>query len=319
MDPPDHTRYRKLLSETFTPNSVEKIRPRVVELAGGLIDELPQDAPFDFIEQFSFHLPVIVISEYLGTPPEARNEVRKWSEDLSHTLFVKAKDGVPGKDRAALGESAIAGFAGFFQEIINERRARPKDDLISRMTQVRDGEVAFSDDEIISQCILMIFAGHETTANLLANGVVAFDRNPDQWQLLRSRPELAKSATEEMLRYDGPIAAQGRWARTTFEIRDKTIKENDRVMLVQYAANHDPEAFEDPERFDITRTPNRHLGFGHGIHTCLGSPLARIESQESLKLFSQRFSALEVITKPPRYDATLTSRSLEQLDVRLHV
>jgi cytochrome P450 len=317
MDPPGHTRFRRLLAEAFTPKSVERIRPRIVELASTLIDELPRDRPFDFIEQFSFHLPVIVISEYLGTPPEARKDVRRWSEDLSHTLFVKAKDGVPGQDRAELGERAIAGFAGFFQAIIDERRAAPKDDLISRMTMVEENGDCLTDDEIISQCILMIFAGHETTANLLANGIVAFDRNPGQWQLLRSRPELARLATEEMLRFDGPIAAQGRWARTTFQLRDKVIQENDRVMLVQYAANHDPAAFENPERFDITRSPNRHVGFGHGIHTCLGAPLARIEAQESLKLLAGRFDAVEVVSKPLRYDATLTSRSLKHLEVRL--
>jgi cytochrome P450 len=122
-----------------------------------------------------------------------------------------------------------------------------------------------------------------------------------------------------MLRYDGPIGAQGRWAKSTFEIRDKTIEQNDRVLLVQYAANHDPGVFDHPERFDITRTPNRHLGFGHGIHTCLGSPLARIETQESLKLLASRYAALEVVNTPVRYKATLNSRSVEELQVRLHV
>jgi cytochrome P450 len=318
MDPPDHTRFRKMLQETFTPKSVEEIRPRVIQLAGDLIDALPHDQPFDFVDRFSFHLPVIVISEYLGTPAEAREEVRQWSDDLSHAIFVRAEDGVPTKDRNAMGERAIGNFAEFFRAVIRERRASPRDDLISRMTQVSDGGDALTDDEIISQCILMLFAGHETTANLLANGIFAFDRNPDQWQLLRDQPELAKTATEEMLRFDGPIAAQGRWARTSFEIRDKQIQENDRVLLVQYAANHDPEVFEHPERFDITRTPNRHLGFGHGIHTCLGSPLARIETQESLKLLASRYSAVEVVTEPVRYKATLNSRSLEELQVRLH-
>jgi cytochrome P450 len=317
MDPPDHTRFRRLLQETFTPRSVEEIRPRVVQLVSDLIEALPENEPFDFVDRFSFHLPVIVISEYLGTPADAREEVRIWSDDLSHAIFVRAEDGVPTKDRNAMGERAIANFADFFQSVINERRASPRDDLISRMTQVNDGGDALTDDEIISQCILMLFAGHETTANLLANGIAAFHSNPSQWQRLRDQPELARSATEEMLRFDGPIAAQGRWARTSFEIRDKTIKENDRVLLVQYAANHDPEAFEHPERFDISRTPNRHLGFGHGIHTCLGSPLARIETQESLKQLSERYRAVEVVTDPVRYKATLNSRSLEALQVQL--
>jgi hypothetical protein len=221
------------------------------------------------------------------------------------------------EERASRGDSAVREFAAYFTDIIRQRRADPRDDLISRMVAVEDDGDRLSDDEIISQCILMIFAGHETTANLLANGMVAFDRHPRQWQLLRHDPGLAKPAVEEMLRYDGPIGAQGRWARTSFEFRGKQIRENDRLMLVQWAANRDPEMFDHPDSFDITRSKIRHLGFGHGIHTCLGSPLARIEAQETLRHFAAEFAAVEVATEPLRYKATLTSRALTGLDVVL--
>ncbi|MEU0482589.1 cytochrome P450 [Streptosporangium sp. NPDC006013] len=314
MDQPDHTRFRNLLQTTFTPQSVEGIRPRVTELVHELTAGLPRDEPFDFIESYAFHLPVIVISEYLGTPPEERLLVKKWSDDLSHTIFA-GQDGMSAQERARLGEEAVRGFADYFGDIIRARRSAPRDDLISRMVQAGKGADALSDDEVIAQCILMIFAGHETTANLLANGMVAFDRHPSQWRALRERPELARPAVEEMLRYDGPIGGQGRWARTSFEFGGKSIAESDRVMLVQWAANRDPEMFADPDVFDITRQKIRHLGFGHGIHTCLGSPLARIEVQETLRHFATEFAALDVVTDPLRYKPTLTSRALVTLEV----
>lgn len=316
MDQPDHTRFRTLLQSTFTPQSVESIRPRVIDLVQELTEALPRDERIDFIDRFSFHLPVIVISEYLGTPAEERHLVRKWSDDLSHTIFV-GQDGMSAEERSRLGEDAVRNFADYFGDIIRQRRARPADDLISRMVAVEEEGDRLTDDEIISQCILMLFAGHETTANLLANGMVAFHDHPRQWQNLREEPALSRPAVEEMLRYDGPIGAQGRWAKTAFELHGKQVSENDRVMLVQWAANRDPEMFERPDEFDITRKKIRHLGFGHGIHTCLGSPLARIEVQETLRHFAGLFSAVEVATEPLAYKPTLTSRALTGLDVVL--
>ena len=316
MDQPEHTRFRTMLQATFTPASVEKMRPRIVDLVGELVRELPRDEPFDFIGQFAFHLPVIVISEYLGTPPEDRYLVKEWSDDLSHTIFA-GQSGLTAAERAELGEKAVRSFAAYFQDIIDARRVNPRDDLVSRLATVEVDGDHLTDDEIISQCILMIFAGHETTANLLANGMVAFGDHPEQWQHLRSSLDLCRPAVEEMLRYDGPIGAQGRWATTSFEMAGRQIQENDRLMLVQWAANRDPEKFERPDDFDITRQRIRHLGFGHGIHTCLGSPLARIEVQESLRHLATHFRAVDIATDPLRYKPTLTSRALEGLEVVL--
>lgn len=317
MDPPSHTRFRKLLSATFAPKSVEQMRPRVDTLVDELIDDLPRGTPFDFIDKFSFHLPAIVISEYLGTPIEDREYIKKLSKDLSAMIFVQATDGVAREDRVAMGELAMTGFVEYFQAVIDEHKTNLRDDLISRMLTVEQDGESLTDEEIISQCVLMLFAGHETTTNLLANGVVAFDEFPGQWQLLRSNPDLARSTTEEMLRYDGPIAAQGRWARETFELAGKTINENDRVMLVQWAANRDPEQFADPDRFDITRSPNRHVGFGYGIHMCLGGSLARLEVEVAMRRLSQRFPSIEIANKPVKFQSSLTARSVRQLDVVL--
>jgi cytochrome P450 len=287
-----------------------------VSLVAELADQMPVDERIDFIDAYAFHLPVIVISEYLGTPPEERYLVKKWSDDLSHTIFV-GQDGMSTDQRTRLGEDAVRNFASYFSDLIRRRRVAPRDDLISRMVGAEENGDRLTEDEIISQCILMLFAGHETTANLLANGVVAFHDHPDQWQHLRSNPALARPAVEEMLRYDGPIGAQGRWAKTAFELQGRRIAENDRLMLVQWAANRDPDAFERPVEFDITRVKIRHLGFGHGIHTCLGSPLARIEVQETLRHFAGRYRSIEAATSPLRYKPTLTSRALTGLEVVL--
>ncbi|WP_198664490.1 cytochrome P450 [Jiangella endophytica] len=313
MDPPDHTRFRTLLQSAFTPGSIEQMRPRVAELVAEYAEAIPDSEPFDFIDRFAFHLPVTVIAEYLGARAEDRHLIGEWSEDLGHTIFA-AKDGLDPAERARLGDRAIESFRAYFEEIIAERRRSPRDDLISRLVTAG---TPLTQDEIVAQSIVMIFAGHETTTNLLANGMVAFGRSPDQWRLLRADPGLARTATEELLRYDGPIGAQGRWATTSFEWDGQLIRENDRVMLVQWAANRDPRGFDQPDRFDITRKRNRHLGFGHGIHTCLGSPLARVEVQEALKHLAGRFAEVRIATDPLRYKSTLTSRSLARLDVCL--
>jgi cytochrome P450 len=172
-----------------------------------------------------------------------------------------------------------------------------------------------SEDEVLANAILMVFAGHETTMNLLANGMVAFARFPDQWAALRTDPGLAATATEEILRYDGPIRAMARWAREPLRIRDREIAAGDRVLLAQYAANHDPAQFASPEHVDITRWPNRHTTFGQGIHTCLGAPLARLEAQEAFTALAAAFPRFEVAEDTLRYVPNIVSRSL----CRLHL
>jgi cytochrome P450 len=316
MDPPDHTRFRKLLQTAFTPVSLEEMRPRVAELVSEYAAGIPDGEPFDFIDRFAFHLPVTVISEYLGARVADRHLIGEWSEDLGHTIFA-GKDGMTADERARLGERAINNFIAYFTEIIDDRRRRPRDDLISRLVTAEPDGDPLSQEEIVAQSIVMLFAGHETTTNLLANGMVAFAQFPAQWRHLKENPALVRPATEEMLRYDGPIGAQGRWAKTDFAYGGKQVRRNDRVMLVQWAANRDPAAFENPDGFDVTRKKIRHLGFGHGIHTCLGAPLARIEVQETLRHLTGRYAAVEVATDPLTYKPTLTSRSLSRLDVVL--
>ena len=315
QDPPEHTRVRSYVAKAFTPRSVELLRPRVRTILESLMQELPRDEPIDFVRDFAFHVPVIVISEYLGVPSEARAEVKTWSEALGSVIFVKGDD----SDRVARADRAVAGLVNLLRPIVRARKVTPQDDLISGMVHARDPELgeALSEDEIISNAILMLFAGHETTMNLLANGVVAFHEQPAQWRLLQERPDLARSATEEALRYDGPIRAMARWAREPLEIGGKQIATGDRVLLVQWAANRDPMAFPDPDRFDIARTSNRHVAFGHGIHTCLGAALARMETQEAFGHLATHLDGVEVVTQDLRYTPTIVSRSLDELRVVL--
>ena len=226
-----------------------------------------------------------MIGEYLGVPAEGRQDLRRWAEDLGAVIFVSGND----EDRLRKGEQAMEQLAGFLRPVIAARRAEPREDLLSGMVAAHERGDFLSEDEVLANAILMVFAGHETTMNLLANGMVAFARFPEQWARLRAGPALAATATEEILRYDGPIRAMARWAREPLRIRDREIAAGDRVLLAQYAANHDPDWFADPDTVDITRWPNRHTTFGQGIHTCLGAPLARLEAQEAFTALAAAF------------------------------
>ncbi len=308
-DQPYHTRVRALVNRAFTPRSVEVLRPRVRALVAELTEELRQAGETDFLAGFAFTLPVIVIGEYLGVPEEGRQDLRRWAEDLGAVIFVSGND----EDRLRKGEQAMEQLAGFLRPVIAARRAEPRADLLSGMVAAQEQSDFLSEDEVLANAILMVFAGHETTMNLLANGMVAFARFPDQWARLRADPALGATATEEILRYDGPIRAMARWAREPLRIRDREIAVGDRVLLAQYAANHDPAQFADPDTVDITRWPNRHTTFGQGIHTCLGAPLARLEAQEAFTALAAAFPRFEVTEQELRYNPNIVSRSLSRL------
>jgi cytochrome P450 len=314
-DPPYHSRLRNLVSTAFLPRNIETLRPRVRELVRELSDPLCGRERSRFIDEFAFHVPVIVIAEFLGIPKEARQDVRRWSEDLSAVIFVRSGDA----DRMRTGEKAMRNLVEFLRPILRDRRKSPRDDLISGMVHAEQDGARLSEDELIAAAVLMVFGGHETTMNLLANSIVAFHKFPDEWRRLRENPTLVRSAVEEILRYDGPIRGQARWATEAFDLGTQRIAEKDRVFLIQAAANHDPCEFSEPEILDIGRSPNRHVAFGQGIHSCLGAPLARMEAQETFSLFAERFDRIEVLDTQLRYHPTMVSRSLQGLDVKFHV
>jgi cytochrome P450 len=313
-DRPYHIHLRSLINTAFTPKSVEVLRPRIRELVRGLAEPLINRDRVNFLGEFAFTLPIIVIAEYLGVPADRRLELRSWSEDLGAVIFSEAEN--PG--RFATGEQAMTDLVNLIRPIVRARAIEPRDDLITAMVHAEVGGDRFTEDEIIANAVLMVFAGHETTMNLISNGIVAFDRFPEHWDRLGTDERLARTAVEEALRYDGPIRALARWATEPFELSGKRIMRYDRLLLVQHAANHDPQAFTDPEQFDPQRWPNRHVGFGQGIHTCLGAPLARMEAQEAFAYLSAEFSSVEVLTTELTYNRMVVSRSLRSLDVRFH-
>jgi cytochrome P450 len=314
-DPPYHTRARRLVSRAFTARNVDKRQPRIADLVTELVEPLRGREDVDFLNEFAFTLPVVVIAEYLGVPAEAREDIKRWSDDLGGVIFVRGDD----DQRLARAEKACEELAAFLRPILEQRRRAPQEDLITGMLQAEDDDGdRLTEEEIIANVILMVFAGHETTMNLLANGIVAFEEHPEQWARLHREPDLGRSAAEELLRYDGPIRAMARWAREPLELGGRQIQANDRVLLVQSAANRDPRVFADPDRLDIARRPNRQLTFGQGIHTCLGGPLARLETAEAIGHLAAQFARVEVLTEELRYQPTIVSRSLRELRVRFH-
>lgn len=308
-DPPYHTRVRNLVNKAFTPASVERLRPRVRQIVTDLLDRVAAKGSMEFISEFAFHLPVIVISEYMGVPVEDREQVKEWSDETGRIFFIRANE----PDRRERSQRGLEHLLEYFAPLIRDRRAHPRDDLITALVQAEERGDLLSEEELLATCTVLIFAGHETTTNLLANGLLAFSRFRDQWDRLCENPGMIKTAVEELLRYDGPVMATFRAAKRDLTVGDKQIRQGDRILLVLGAANRDPAKFADPDRLDIARWPNPHVAFGQGIHVCLGAPLARLEAQEAFLALTQRFPNLRVPDQPLEYHQTIVSRALTRL------
>lgn len=291
MDPPDHTRLRGLMAKAFTSRRVERLRPRVQEITDGLLDGIAARGAADLIEDLAVPLPVQVICELLGVPASDRARFREWTAVLTVPALTS-------EARAHRREVARA-FNGYLTEVIAERRARPEDDLVSALINARDGDAALTEPELLAGIALLLIAGHETTVNLIGNGVLALLREPDQMALLRAEPELLPAAVEELLRYDGPVErASQRIALEDMEIAGTFVPKGAWVHVSLGAADRDPAVFDDPDRLDVTRAPKRHVAFGHGLHFCLGAPLARLEGQIAIGGLLDRFPGLALAVPP---------------------
>ncbi|MFC5187058.1 cytochrome P450 [Actinomadura harenae] len=283
MDPPDHTRLRRLVGRAFTPRLVERLRPRVEEVVDGLLADAA-GGPFDLVTGLAHPLPVIIISELLGVPARDRDRFRGWSDALARGLdpdFLLPPDDLARRDEAR------AEFGAYFRELAALRRDDPRDDLLTALTASYDGD-ALTEAELLATCVLLLVAGHETTVNLIGNGALALLRNPDQLAWFRAHPDAASVAVEELLRYDPPVQFTVRAALEDVELAGTPIRTGEIVLLLTGAANRDPAAFPDrPDDLDVTRYANaetaRHLAFGLGIHYCLGAPLARLEGGVALR------------------------------------
>ncbi|CAM5340121.1 cytochrome P450 family protein [Streptomyces aurantiogriseus] len=283
-DPPKHTRLRKLVNSAFTPRRVEALRPRVQGIVRTLIDECPTREPFDLLPAFAFPLPIIVICELLGVPPQERSRMQHLSTTVAQAGFSE--------ESKRAQQQAEEDLHAYFTDLTTAKRDRPGDDLMSALTAVRDNDGGLSEHELVSTAFLLMFAGHKTTAYAIGNAVHHLLTHPAQLRAVREKPELVGPAVEEVLRYDGSVESSTfRYATEDVEYAGTRIPKGALVQIALSSANRDPQKFDDPDAFDVTRgsAQNAHLGFGHGPHYCLGAPLARLEMESALTGLFGRF------------------------------
>ena len=311
LDPPDHTRLRGLVNKAFTPRVVQGMRPRIQAIVDDLLDAVQEAGRMDVIQDVAYPLPAIVIAEMLGVPPEDRDQFRIWSDDFG-ALIGRSDLTLDGATRALRG---VAEFMDYFRDIVARRRASPRDDLMQALIAAEDRGDALTEEELLANCVLLLAAGHGTTTHLIGNGLLALLRNPDQLRKLRDDPSSIAAAVTELLRYDSPVQATGRVAAQELPIGARRVGVGEGVILVLGAANRDPEQFADPDRLDIGRRENRPIAFGHGIHFCLGAPLARIEAQIAFATLLRRLPGLRLETDVLEWEPSLSFRGLTRLPV----
>lgn len=317
LDPPDHTRLRRLVSKAFTPRTVARLEPRIREITNDLLTAAAAAGQMEVVSQLAYPLPVRIISELLGVPVEDHPRFAGWSARLAHSLqpdFGLDPEAAKAKAEAA----AVAGdeFAVYFRELIAIRRAQPAGDLLSEMIAAEDDGARLTENELIATCILLLVAGHETTVGLISNAILALLRHPDQLTLLREDPSLAAGAVDETLRYDAPVQMTARVARGGMQIGPVTAPDGAVVLLLLAAAGRDPEVFDDPDTFDIGRGATSHLAFAAGPHFCLGAPLARLEATVALESFARRLHGPELDAASLDYKPNLNLRGPDRLVVR---
>ena len=310
-DPPEHTRLRRLVSKAFTPRMVEGLRPRIQEIVDELLDAVAQNGRMDVIRDLAYPLPVIVIAEMLGVPPEHRDQFKHWSDEIVGVL------GGPLVPQEALERSRVAvhELAQYLSGVIAERRQEPREDLVSGLIAAEEQGQILSEDEMLATAMLLLVAGNETTTNLIGNGMLSLLRNPDEMERLCADPSLVPTAVEELLRYDGPVQATGRVAMEDLEIGGQKVRKGQAVLTVLGAANRDPAQFGEPDELDLDRQPNEHVAFGDGIHFCLGAPLARAEGQIAFETLLRRFAHPRLETDNLQWGGSFILRGLKSLPI----
>jgi cytochrome P450 len=312
-DPPNHTRLRNLVRDSFSAARIRAIAPHIQKIVDNLLDQAQEQSEFDLVAALAFPLPVIVISELLGVPTEDRTKFTVWGE---HLIGLQATGGAR-VENALRAAKAIVQIENYFREVCAERKAHPRDDLISYMVEAQEGSDKLSEAELINTCVTFLFAGHETTKNLIGNGILTLMEHPQMCAELRQDSSLMALAIEEMLRYESPI--QRGWRRVTEDttIRGKHIRAGELVFIMFGAADRDPEQFPDPDRFDIRRINNSHLAFGSGVHFCIGAPLARVEAPVAISTVLRRFPKLR-LTRPVEWLDSIHVRGPKSLHVALN-
>jgi pimeloyl-[acyl-carrier protein] synthase len=312
-DPPDHTRLRGLVNKAFTPRVIETMRPRIQGIVDTLLDRVEDAGAMDVIADLAYPLPVTVICEMLGVPVEDHGTIKQWSADVAQSLDAIGLGADP--DLVERGRQGRQGLGDYFRGLVAERKKVPRADLLSLLIAAEEQGDKLSEGELLSTCVLLFIAGHETTVNLIGNGLYALLRHPDQLRLLRDDPSLIQSAVEELLRYDGPVDRTARITNADVELGGRQIPKGSMVVAAIGAANRDPAHFPDPDRLDITRADSRHIAFGFGIHFCLGAPLARVEGQIAIGTLLRRRPALALATLALPWRESSVLRGLKALPV----
>jgi cytochrome P450 len=310
MEPPDHTRVRRLVAKAFTPKMVEGLRPTIRRLMDGLVDRVDGAGEFDLIREIAEPLPVTVIAELLGIPEPDRHHLRPWSAEICRMYELN-----PTEEDARAASAASVAFSEYLRGLIGERRKDPAEDLITELVHVVDEGDRLTEDEMIGTCVLILNAGHEATVNVTGNGWWALFRNPDQLALLRRDPALVPRAVEELMRYDTPLQMFERWVLEDAEICGALVPKGQELALLFGSANHDPAAFDRPDDLDLNRHHNPHMSFGAGIHFCLGAPLARTELDVSFTTLLGRLPGMELVAEP-EWKPNYIIRGLKELRVR---
>lgn len=309
-DPPHHTRLRTLVNKAFTARTVERLRQRIQDLVDGFIDDVADDGEMDVISQFAYPLPITVIAEMLGVPAGDRDFFKEASSKIAVALGPITDQQVA--LRALAGRNALVGY---FNDLIPKRKGDPRDDLISALLASEEAGDFLSHGELLAMLLLLLVAGHETTVNLIGNGLLALLRHPDQFERLRDDPTVERSAVEELLRYDSPVQFTGRLAVADVEIDGHHIKAGSGIQTIVASANRDPAVFNDPDTLDLGRDPCPHLSFSAGIHFCLGAQLARLEGQIALSTIVRRLSKLKLASEDLVWRPAPILRGLETLPV----
>lgn len=307
LDPPDHTRLRSLVSKAFTPHAIEALEPRIRSIMQRLLDAIDSTG-FDLMETVAYPLPVIVIAELLGIPPQDRVQFKIWSDHRARAIEPTMSASERDLARRAADELDV-----YFLGIINQRRQEPRNDLISALVSAEEAGDTLSEREMIVMLRLLLIAGNETTTNLIGNGMLALLQHPEQLQRLREHPEIMPSAIQELLRYDSPVQTDVRYASTDYDLDGRLIAPGQALFLLIGAANRDPEVFTAPERLDLTRHEASPISFGRGIHHCLGAPLARLEGRIAFEALLERFTDFRLRADRPAFKDTVILRGLREL------
>ncbi len=310
LDPPDHTRLRALVNEAFTPRAVAALEPHIRELMTTLLDAVEDRSAFDLMEAVAKPLPVIVIAEMLGIPPEDRARFAVWSDQRARVL----EPTLSAAERET-AEAAMRALDAYLLPIISARRADPQEDIISALAQAEEEGDRLTEREVLLMLRLLLVAGNETTTNLIGNGMLALLRHPDQLVLLREDPALVPSAVEELLRFDLPVQVDFRSALEDCDVNGFGVRRGDNVVLLLGAANRDADRFHEADRLDVGRREQHHLAFGRGIHHCLGAPLARLEGRVVLETLIERFASMRLLDARPAFRNSVVLRGLDSLPV----